>query len=251
MVNIICVKWGTKYSADWVNRLLYMCSINISIPFNFYCYTDESSGINKKVKIIPITTEDYYEGYWNKLCMFQEDFIDSGDINLFFDLDIVIQNNLDNFIKEQLRDNLSMIRAYWKKDKVTDGSSPKFKEKWDMYANSSVLLWKNKSLGYIWNHFDSNPDFFMTKYKGIDRFLFHENMPLSFFPKKLIYSRINGVDETDFYKGKAFKNQVKRYDFEGIPFDNVVLHHHPEMLICIFNGPSEDWMYEEFKQYYS
>ena len=39
--------------------------------------------------------------------MFQEDFIDSGDINLFFDLDIVIQNNLDNFIKEQLRDNLS------------------------------------------------------------------------------------------------------------------------------------------------
>ena len=89
MVNIICVKWGTKYSADWVNRLLYMCSINISIPFNFYCYTDESSGLNKKVKIIPITTEDYYEGYWNKLCMFQEDFIDSGDINLFFDLDIV------------------------------------------------------------------------------------------------------------------------------------------------------------------
>ena len=59
--------------------------------------------------------------------MFQEDFIDSGDINLFFDLDVVIQNNLDNFIKEQLRDNLTMIRAYWKKDRVTDGSSPKFK----------------------------------------------------------------------------------------------------------------------------
>ena len=25
----------------------------------------------------------------------------------------------------------------------------------------------------------------------------------SFFPKRLIYSRINGVDETDFHKGKA------------------------------------------------
>ena len=97
------------------------------VSFNFYCYTDDSSDIDKKIKVIPITTEDYYEGYWNKLCMFQEDFIDTGDINLFFDLDVVIQNNLDNFIKEQLRDNLTMIRAYWKRDKVKNEIKLNFK----------------------------------------------------------------------------------------------------------------------------
>ena len=77
MVNIICVKWGNKYNSDITNRLYKMVSRNISIPFNFYCYTENSSGLNKNINIIPIP-DNYLEIYWNKLAMFQKDFLPPG-----------------------------------------------------------------------------------------------------------------------------------------------------------------------------
>ena len=56
------------------------------------------------------------------------------------------------------------------------------KDRWDMYANSSVLLWKSNNCVDIWNHFQKDPDYFMVQYKGIDRFIFHEKMKIDFFP---------------------------------------------------------------------
>lgn len=154
-------------------------------PFSFYCHTEDPTNVN--ANIIPI--QEDLETYWNKLTMFKPEFVSSGDINLYFDLDIVIQNDITPLLK-YLQDDLTMVRAYWKGDIVTDGSSHKFKERWDMYANSSVLLWKNGTLNNIWNHFDTDPDYFMVKYKGIDRFLFHEGFKLKWFPEGIIYSKM-------------------------------------------------------------
>lgn len=183
MINVLCVKWGTKYSSEDVNRLRAMVSKYLYQPFTFYCHTDDSAGVD--AEIIPI--EEDLEIYWNKLSMFQPGFVPTGDINLYFDLDIVIQNDITPLI-EFLQDDLTMVRAYWKGELVTDGSSSKFKERWDMYANSSVLLWKNHTLHNIWEHFESDMDYWMIKYKGIDRFLFHEGFKLNWFPEGLIYS---------------------------------------------------------------
>ena len=153
-------------------------------PFTFYCHTEDPAGVN--ANIIPI--EEDLEIYWNKLTMFKPGFVKSGNVNLYFDLDLVIQNDITTLLNS-LQDDLTMVRAYWKgNDCVTDGSSDKFKERWDMYANSSVLLWKNHTLHNIWEHFESDMDYWMIKYKGIDRFLFHEGFNLNWFPKNIIYS---------------------------------------------------------------
>ena len=74
-----------------------------------------------------------------------------------------------------------MVRAYWKTDRsgndlITDGSPKREKDRWNMYANSSVLLWESNNCIDIWNHFQKDPDYFMVQYKGIDRFIFHEKM---------------------------------------------------------------------------
>ena len=49
--NVICMKWGDKYSADYVNILFNMVSRNLSIPFRFACFTDDPKGINEQVEV--------------------------------------------------------------------------------------------------------------------------------------------------------------------------------------------------------
>ncbi len=42
--QIICIKWGVKYSADYVNRLYAMTARYTSPPFQLYCFTDNAAG---------------------------------------------------------------------------------------------------------------------------------------------------------------------------------------------------------------
>jgi hypothetical protein len=40
--QFICINWGTKYGADYVNRLYGMVARNTTPPFTFTCFTDNS-----------------------------------------------------------------------------------------------------------------------------------------------------------------------------------------------------------------
>ncbi len=241
MINVICVKWGTKYSAYEVNRLQRNVQKYLKVPHKFYCYTEDPTGLECDIISMPLDND--LEIYWNKLAMFQKDFV-KGTC-LYFDIDVVIQNNIEPLLDYKC-DNLRMIRAYWKGDLVTDGSSLKRKERYNMYVNSSVLVWEAGSLDYIWDHFDANADYYMIKYKGIDRFLFHEGFNLEYFPEGLIYSRVCGISDDYIGKHKTFKNKVKT---ELLPYDEIDLYYIKEALVCLFNGDVEPWMYDELSHH--
>ncbi|CAC9594638.1 PMID: 11481431 [uncultured Gammaproteobacteria bacterium] len=57
-VNIICMKWGDKFPAEYVNRLYGMVSHNLSLPFRFVCFTENDSGIRNEVEIQPLPKLD-------------------------------------------------------------------------------------------------------------------------------------------------------------------------------------------------
>ena len=57
--TILCVKWGDKYSREYVEKLKQQCEDNCSVPFNFYCLTDKKE---KDYDILLPTTWDEYEG---------------------------------------------------------------------------------------------------------------------------------------------------------------------------------------------
>ena len=44
LVNVLCMKWGNKYPADYVNRLYSMVARNMQRPFRFICLTEDSVG---------------------------------------------------------------------------------------------------------------------------------------------------------------------------------------------------------------
>jgi hypothetical protein len=99
-VNIVTLKWGTRYGAEYVNRLFSSVARNLSLPFNFVCFTDDASGLSDGIVSFPIPEMDLkpkkLKTPWRKLCLFKAGLPLSG-FCLFLDLDVVITGNLDDF----------------------------------------------------------------------------------------------------------------------------------------------------------
>ena len=224
MINVICVKWGTKYSSDHVNRLLTMVERNISLPFKFYCLTEDASNLNKNVNVIPIK-HNHLEVWWNKLAMFERGFGNLKGKCLFFDLDVIIQNNIDEIALYE-HNGLCKIFSYWK-----DEDNIKQHE-YDMRRNSSCLTWEADSLDFIWQYFDKNCDYYLLKYKGIDRFLYwEENLKkhVQTFPKEWFYSRVQGDGETE--------GQIPTDKYRN--GNRINFFFRPERKVCLLNGFSK------------
>ena len=98
MLNVICLKWGDKFSSDYVNRLFHMVNRNLSIEHAFICMTEDSTGLETGVKILPLPI-DNLEFCWNKLLLFGQ--LPLEGTALYFDLDVVITGNLDSLLEYQ------------------------------------------------------------------------------------------------------------------------------------------------------
>ncbi len=92
--TILCVKWGTKYSPDYVNRLASMTRRHLSLPHNFVCLTDDTRGVEDGIETIPIP-ETSLEFCWTKLLIFSPQMPEIGSPVLYLDLDVVITGSLD------------------------------------------------------------------------------------------------------------------------------------------------------------
>lgn len=100
-VNVICLKYGNRYPALYVNRLFEGVSRNIARPFKFYCCTDNTEGIRSEVQIIEFPDNPGIKCWWPhvlvKLLLTQKGFGGLSGPTLFLDLDIVITGNIDCF----------------------------------------------------------------------------------------------------------------------------------------------------------
>ena len=101
---ILCMKWGTKYGAEYVNRLYNMVQRHLTLPFKMVCLTDRTEGIDPNVQCFPIPPLDLPAGSpergWNKLSTFEPDLYGLKGNALFLDLDVVIVDNIDCFFQE-------------------------------------------------------------------------------------------------------------------------------------------------------
>ena len=94
---ILCMKWGTKYGPEYVNRLYAMVRRHLRGDFRFVCLTDRGEGVRAEVECLPIPPLDLPPGSpergWTKLTTF-------SDTALFLDLDVVIVDDITPFFEE-------------------------------------------------------------------------------------------------------------------------------------------------------
>lgn len=100
---VLCMKWGTKYGPEYVNRLYGMVRRHLQGEFRFVCLTDLSSGIRAEVQCLPIPPLALPPGIpergWTKLTTFSADLHGLRGTTLFLDLDVVIVDDITPFFE--------------------------------------------------------------------------------------------------------------------------------------------------------
>ena len=101
--TILCMKWGTKYGPDYVNRLYGMVRRHLRGEFRFVCLTDRSEGVRTEVQCLPIPDLALPDGLpergWKKLTTFAADLYGLKGTALFLDLDVVIVDDITPFFE--------------------------------------------------------------------------------------------------------------------------------------------------------
>ena len=95
---ILCMKWGTKYGPEYINRLYAMVRRHLTGDFRFVCLTDNTDGIRSEVECFPIPPLDLPPGIpergWTKLTTFSADLHGLQGSALFLDVFFVFSGVL-------------------------------------------------------------------------------------------------------------------------------------------------------------
>ena len=95
MKNVLCIKWGNKFPADYVNKLYRMVERHLSLPHRFVCLTDNTTGLNSEIETRSLLRTDLKHSY-TKFELFEKKLHDITGQILFLDLDVVINGAVDN-----------------------------------------------------------------------------------------------------------------------------------------------------------
>lgn len=94
-VTILCMKWGTLFGPEYVNRLYAGVKRHMSIPFRFVCLADNAAGLVSGVETRQLPEVKSNEDLrWRKLGVFKKDLYGLAGPALFLDLDTVVVGDL-------------------------------------------------------------------------------------------------------------------------------------------------------------
>ena len=92
-LKVVCVKWGAKFSAEYVNVLFAMVERHLTLPHRFLCLTEDPADLDPGIGILDLRPG--FEYCWNKLELFRPGVFGDDDRVLYFDLDVVIAADID------------------------------------------------------------------------------------------------------------------------------------------------------------
>jgi hypothetical protein len=104
MKQLVCVKWGSAYGPEYVNRLYGMVSRHLTPPFRLVCLTDDRNRIRAEVECfdlpeLGVPHPQRTVGKWRKQVLWGATVpgLRTGEPALFIDLDSVIVGSLDDY----------------------------------------------------------------------------------------------------------------------------------------------------------
>ena len=156
---ILCMKWGTKYGPEYVNRLYAMVRRHLKGDFKFVCLTDDGNGVNPAVQIFPIPEvlmkAAKRDGGWKKLTTFEADLHGLKGTALFLDLDVVIVDDITPFF--EVPGDFLIIHD-WKRP-------------WRVTGNSSVYRFVLGAHPEVLAEFRADPEAARAKFRNEQAFL--------------------------------------------------------------------------------
>jgi hypothetical protein len=155
MKKIICIKWGSKYGSECVNRIHTMIARFTTPPFQLYCFTDDTEGIHSGIECRPLPElgcppPQSSPGKWRKTGLWGHTLYDITGTVLFIDLDSVITGSLDDFFTIGSDEDVFVARN-WVKPLQRLGQT-------------SVFRFTIGKHGYLLDQFREDPEGVSSKY---------------------------------------------------------------------------------------
>jgi hypothetical protein len=169
--TVICIKWGSRYGADYVNRLLSMIRRQSARDTRLVCFTDNDIGIDPAVTVWPLPDINIPEHVawlpWRKISLWQAPLADlAGDI-LFLDLDVVVTGSIDVFF--DYKPGCFCVAENWTQPGQKIG-------------NTSCYRFPVGDHAYIFDDFNRNPEAVLARYRVEQHYISDVISDMHFWP---------------------------------------------------------------------
>ena len=214
MNHVVCVKWGSKYSAKYVNVLKNMVARHTTVAYKFSCLTDDATDLDPEINVIKLPKDPWIKTWWSKLWMFAPEMPLEGNI-LYFDLDVVIFDNIDELFTFQGKFNI-----------IRDFNRCRIKD-WKL-SNSSCMKWQTGTMNYLWTEFKDRWHTVMQQNHGDQDWITKmATKDISWFPDEWIRS----------YKWEMIGlKDTKLLTKDGKKFFRKPVDIHPGNKVAVFHG---------------
>jgi hypothetical protein len=192
MTHVVCLKWGTKYNSEYVNKLYGMVRRNLTLPFTFHCMTEDPQGLHSGIHVLPLP-ELGIHGWWYKLYLFKKDFYGMSGSMLFLDLDVVITGSLDDIV------TYAPGRFCIAPDRIAGT------------YNSSVMRFEIGEMEFLWESFVCQKEAVMTRFHGDQDWIQHLFLHATIYPRPLVISYKFDCDSRVRFAGGAVGNWLRRH----------------------------------------
>lgn len=191
MIEIFSFKWGNKYGPEYVNRLYGSLLKHCKLPFNYTCITDDSVGINPKIKIIDYSTFDPFPYPKDRVFTREKAVLfnySHAEYNAWIDLDVLIHNDITDLLTRKT-DNFTMIYNHWfdleSKSMLWYGKGA------SCHVNSSFVQWNGSNAQWLYDYTVENQEKIFFTYKSFDKYLFYQHFRknrILFWENNIVYN---------------------------------------------------------------
>lgn len=191
-MKVVCVHYGDKYPVEYVNKLNSM--VKRHSDCDLVCLSDTWVGKDEGIEVI--MGEKGFEGWWNKIQLFNKDFL-PGERFLYLDLDIVITEDISSILER-------------KEPFVTiqDWINPTY--------NSSAMLMTGGENSHVYDIFTSNKEESMRVFKGGDQHFITNYIDAALFTEDDFSSfRLGGNEGSPQSKVVVFHGKPNPHEVKG------------------------------------
>ena len=207
--TIVCMKWGTRYGPEFVNRMWAAVQRNTSRPTRLVCLTDDPTGIDPAVTCADIPNidlpPDLINTPWRKLTLWKAPLADLEGDCLFLDLDLVITGSLDEMF--DFEPGRFCVIDNWTQPGQRIG-------------NTSAFRWPVGKFASIYNDFQADPQAVLSQYRIEQLYISREIDDMVFWPSTWCASFKHSLLPPwplNFVKAPALPPETRIVAFTGKP----------------------------------
>jgi hypothetical protein len=172
MKQIICMKWGEKYPALYVNKLYGMVARHLASPFRFVCMTDRREGIRPEVECLDCPTvaipPPHDNRGWRKVSLWNDTLPGMQGDWLYLDLDVVVTGSLDPFFEYQPQRSYIVMQNW-----TQPGQG---------IGNTSVFRFRIGSHPYLLHQLVNNQDEVFQQFRNSQTYISRTVKSIAFWP---------------------------------------------------------------------